>query len=92
MSINSSLQNDDFDDKKKPKFNDAGEKIRNGYSDGSHSEIEVAQHDKWTLAHIEQRGLRLLDFMQNRWGIKFKNEEAKKALLFLRQEDEVSEI
>ena len=87
MSINSSLQNDDFGDKKKPKFNDAGEKKRNGYSDGSHSEIEVAQHDKWTPAHVEERGLRLLSFMEDRWCIKFKNEEAKKSLLFLEKEN-----
>ena len=87
MSINSSLQNDDFDDKKKPKFNDSGEKIRNGYSDGSHSEIEVAQHDKWTPARVEERGLRLLNFMEDRWGMKFKSEEAKKLLLFLEKEN-----
>ena len=83
MSINSSLQNDDFDDKKKPKFNEEGKKIRNGYSDGSHSEIEVAQNDKWTTAHIEERGLRLLNFMEERWSIKFKDDAAKKSLLFL---------
>jgi hypothetical protein len=86
MSINSSLQNDDFDDKKKPKFNEEGKKIRNGYSDGSHSEIEVAQHDKWTTAHIEERGLRLLNFMEERWSMKFKDDAAKKSLLFLEKE------
>ena len=86
MSINSSLQNDDFDDKKRPKFNESGEKIRNGYSDGSHSEIEVAQHDKWTPAHLEERGLRLLNFMEDRWHMKFKSEEVKKSLLFLERE------
>jgi hypothetical protein len=37
------LQNDCFDDKKEAKYNDRNEKIRQGYSDGSHSEIEV--HD-----------------------------------------------
>ena len=88
MSINSSLQNDDFGDKKKPKLNDAGKKIRNGYSDGSHSEIEVAENDKWTPKEIEKRGLRLLSFMEERWDIKFENEEAKKALLFLDTKNE----
>ena len=58
-SINSSLQNDDFDDKKKPKFNDAGKKVRNGYSDGSHSEIEVSQYEEWAPAEIEEKGMGL---------------------------------
>jgi uncharacterized protein with ParB-like and HNH nuclease domain len=82
MSINASLQNDDFDDKKKPKINDAGEKIRNGYSDGSHSEIEVSQEDDWTPEKIEERGLKLLKFMEDRWRFEFKDEQAKKDLLF----------
>lgn len=47
QSINSSLQNDCFSDKKNPKFNDRNEKIRQGYSDGSHSEIEVASYPDW---------------------------------------------
>ncbi len=83
MSINSSLQNDEFSDKKQPKFNDTGEKIRNGYSDGSHSEIEVAQHKDWTPESIKERGLCLLNFMEDRWGFKFANEVDKEALLFL---------
>ena len=41
-SINSSLQNDGFASKKEPRYTAAGQKIRNGYADGSHSEIEVA--------------------------------------------------
>ena len=83
MAINSSLQNDDFADKKKPKYNDSDEKVRNGYSDGSHSEIEVSQHDDWTPARVEERGLYLLGFMEKRWGFRFKDGKAKKALLFL---------
>ncbi len=83
QSINSSLQNYDFGDKKNPKRNAEGNTIRNGYSNGSYSEMEVAQNDKWTPAEIEERGLRLLNFMETRWGIKFENDDAKKALLFL---------
>ena len=82
-SINAALQNDDFDDKKKPKMNDAGKKIRNGYSDGSHSEIEVAQSEDWTPDRIKERGLKLLNFMENRWSFKFKDEQTKRKLLFL---------
>lgn len=83
MSINSSLQNDSFDEKKQPKIGDSGEKIRNGYSDGSHSEIAVSKLDEWNPTTIEERGLRLLSFMEKRWDIKFKNEDTKKKLLFL---------
>jgi len=88
MSINSSLQNDTFDEKKHPKIGDSGEKIRNGYSDGSHSEIEVSKFDEWNSAKIEERGLQLLNFMEKRWDIKFKDEEDKKTLLFLDTKDE----
>jgi len=83
MSINSSLQNDSFDEKKQPKIGDSGEKIRNGYSDGSHSEIEVSKLDEWNPTTIEERGLQLLSFMEKRWDIKFKNEDTKKKVLFL---------
>ncbi|MDZ7841504.1 MAG: DUF1524 domain-containing protein [Gammaproteobacteria bacterium] len=46
-AINSSLQNDSFAEKKKPKLNRDGTKLRNGYSDGSHSEIEVSYYEDW---------------------------------------------
>lgn len=82
-SINSSLQNDSFAKKKKPKFGKKGVKIRNGYSDGSHSEIEVSKSKKWTQKHIQKRGLKLLGFMEKRWGIEFGSEKVKKQLLFL---------
>ena len=82
-SINSSLQNDCFNDKKNPKFNDKNEKIRQGYSDGSHSEIDVSKYNEWTPETILQRGIQLLDFMERRWGLKFKDKRAKIDLLFL---------
>ena len=90
MSINSSLQNDTFDEKKNPKIDDSGEKIRNGYSDGSHSEIEVSKYDDWKPATIEERGIQLLTFMEKRWDIKFKDEQDKKSLLFLNTKDEAN--
>jgi len=83
MSINASLQNNDFDDKKEPKFNDANEKIRNGYSDGSHSEIAVSKKVHWTPKEIEERGQTLLSFMEDRWRFKFKDEQTKADLLFI---------
>ena len=88
MSINSSLQNDTFDQKKHPKFNDSGEKIRNGYSDGSHSEIEVSKSGNWDSGKIRERGLNLLAFMEKRWDMKFKDEQDKISLLFLGKEDD----
>jgi len=82
MSINSSLQNDAFVDKKKPRFDAAGNKVRNGYSDGSHSEIEVATENEWGPKQIRSRGLRLLEFMEKRWEFTFSHADREK-LLFL---------
>ncbi len=83
MSINSSLQNDCFDDKKHPILNDQNEKIRQGYSDGSHSEIEVSNYSNWNPDSILDRGIRLLKFMERRWDLKFESERKMKELLFL---------
>lgn len=82
-SINSSLQNDSFPDKKTAKLNAQGEKVRRGYSDGSHSEIEAAGYADWNADTILERGLKLLAFMERRWNIKFADVESKKATLFL---------
>lgn len=84
QSINSSLQNDCFEDKKRAKFNDRNEKIRQGYYDGSHSEIEVAGYDIWNAEAIFDRGIKLLEFMERRWDFKFEDENAKAELLFLK--------
>lgn len=75
-SINSSLQNDSFKEKVNPKLNENGEFLRNGYANGSHSEIEVTQlYPQWTPEEIKDRGLRLLKFMERRWNIKLGSEE-----------------
>lgn len=81
MSINAALQNDSFLDKKSPKLI-GDRKVRNGYADGSHSEIEVAHNAVWGPVEIENRGLKILKFMEKQWGFNFKNEDRKK-LLFL---------
>lgn len=83
QAINSSLQNDGFDDKKKPKFNSSGVKLRNGYSDGSHSEIEVAQNESWGPEQIKDRGVKLLKFMEARWDFRFKDDGDRERMLFL---------
>jgi len=92
MSINSSLQNDSFADKKQAKFNAAGQKIRNGYNDGSHSEIEVSQQLTWGPKQIYERGIRLLTFMEKRWNFKFKDDSEKAELLFVDYSDETEGV
>lgn len=83
QSINSSLQNDCFKDKKNPKLDSRNEKIRQGYLDGSHSEIEVANYEEWNPDSILDRGMKLLAFMESRWQLSFKNDDAKIEMLFL---------
>ncbi len=83
QSINSSLQNDCFKDKKSQKYNEKKKKIRQGYSNGSHSEIEVSAYPEWTPDTIFKRGKNLLEFMEERWNLKFENEYAMAELLFL---------
>lgn len=82
-SINSSLQNDSFGNKKAAKYDEKGNKVRNGYADGSHSEIEVSQSSKWGPEEIHERGLRLLGFMERRWDLEI-NDHDKQRLLFPR--------
>ena len=82
-AINASLQNDSFWEKKKPKYRDDGIKLRNGYADGSHSEIEVSECEEWGPDEIRERGIRLLKFMEKRWDIRFANDQAREELLFI---------
>ena len=82
-SINSSLQNDCFNDKKNVKEDDKGKVIRSGYSNGSYSEQEVAAEPQWGPEEIEKRGLKLLSFMESRWQINLGSDEDKKDLLHL---------
>lgn len=70
QSINSSLQNDSFHDKKNPSSSG-----RRGYINGSHSEIEVAAERDWNAQKILTRGLILFDFMSTRWGVALSDEQ-----------------
>ena len=72
QSVNSSLQNDSFYDKKTTK---AG---RRGYENGCHSEIEVAKYNDWTVENIYTRSKKLLEFMENRWEFSFNGEQLDK--------------
>lgn len=75
QSINSSLQNDSFHDKKSPSSSG-----RRGYVNGSHSEIEVASEQDWTAQKILNRGLILLKFMESRWKVILPAEQNKHLL------------
>jgi len=75
QSINASLQNESFQEKKTPSSDK-----RRGYSNGSHSEIEVAAEEDWNAQKILKRGLMLLNFMNKRWCLKLTDEQ-KTALL-----------
>lgn len=74
MSVNSSLQNDDFKSKKQNRY---------GYNKGSYSEGEVAKLDDWTPEAILDRGLHLLEFIEKRWNVKFPSYDYKVSLLGL---------
>ncbi len=77
QSVNSSLQNDSFDDKKHP--TNSG---RSGYENGSHSEIEVSKIDIWNAKAIYNRSVHLLKFMQARWNF-ILTDEAFNELVFI---------
>lgn len=82
-SINSSLQNDCFEDKKNTKKDNQNKVIRNGYSNGSYSEQEVAHYTNWTADTIKERGLKLLSFMEQRWDINIGSNKEKLKVLHL---------
>lgn len=81
QSVNSALQNDEFDKKK-----NGTDKRTRGYYNGSYSEMEVAKYADWNPKTILERGLHLLDFMEKRWGFKLSEDiqtEHKKRLELL---------
>ena len=83
QAINASLQNDGFDEKVKPKDDEkTGTRLRNGYADGSYSEMEVANNNsEWTPDKIYERGIKLLDFMEKQWDFVFQSQQVKQDLL-----------
>lgn len=62
LAINKRLQNNPFPQKKER------------YKDGSHSEVEVSRYEDWNPENILERGKKMLNFMADRWGFKFRNE------------------
>jgi len=75
---NSSLSNKPFPDKVDGKKDPVV-----GYRYGSYAENEVAKQKEWTPAHILQRGLSILVFMELRWDILLGSETDKKKMLGL---------
>lgn len=90
-SINSSLQNDCFEDKKKVKEDEKGNVIRSGYANGSYSEQEVSAVNQWGPDEIQKRGLKLLSFMESRWHINLGSDENKRDLLHLLEKEQIPE-
>ena len=72
QSINSSLQNDGFEDKK-----------ARGYENGCHCEVEISKEQTWDAKHIYDRGIKLLRFMESRWNFKFESIEQMDELLHI---------
>lgn len=73
---NSSISNNPFPDK----IDGKKDKVV-GYRYGSYSENEVAKEHEWTPVQIEKRGLLMLDFMGDRWGIQLGSEDEKIKML-----------
>ncbi len=81
QAINSALQNDSFDNKKEPIISDDNKTtLRTGYNEGSYSEIEVANKPTWTKEEITKRSKKLIEFLEERWKVKF-SEDCKKILI-----------
>ena len=72
QSINSSLQNDSFDDKKARE-----------YANGCHCEVEISKEQTWDAQHIYDRGIKLLRFMESRWGFEFEDVKQMDELLHI---------
>ena len=79
-SKNSENQNNCFDFKKK--HTDKNENSV-GFFNGSYSEIQVAQYEKWTADEILEKGCNMLTFMEERWGIEIGDKTDKTELLKL---------
>lgn len=77
VTKNSKIGNIPFPDKKSNSQNSLG------YKYGTYAEIELTQYDDWGAKEILSRGLKLINFLNERWGIKIgsgKKEDKKKFL------------
>ncbi|RYD84492.1 MAG: DUF1524 domain-containing protein [Verrucomicrobiaceae bacterium] len=74
---NSSLSRSSFDKKKK-----GTDKIP-GFSQGSFSELRIAQNADWTPKEILEGGIKLLEFIENQWSVTLGDRAKKIGLLKL---------
>ena len=74
---NASLSNSSFAKKK----GDAENQV--GYRYGCLSEIQVSHETDWTAVHIVKRGVQLLTFMEQRWGLQIGDVQKKVEVLGL---------
>lgn len=66
---NSSLSNKPFPEKR--------DSETTGYRFGSYSENQVALYEEWTAEIILERGLKMLEFLENRWSFSIGDKEQK---------------
>lgn len=74
---NSSFQNNCFENKLGSESNQVG------FRYGSYSENEIACYSDWTANDILDRGVKLLTFMENRWGLSLGDKSEKVKFLGL---------
>lgn len=68
---NASLGNKKWEDKK------------NRFRTGSYNEIDISQHDNWTMEKIAQRGKDMLKFLETKInGLNFSNDDIEKILFY----------
>lgn len=72
---NSSLQNKPFREKV------SGDKEYVGYRYGCYAENEVSNHERWTPIEVADRGLKLLEFIEERWAMRLGSIADKKRML-----------
>ena len=71
-AINSSFQNDPFEQKK-----NGTDRRERCYANGCYSEIEVSKVQDWDAEEILKRGLKIVDFMEHEWNFHFTNRAEK---------------
>lgn len=74
---NGKLGNKSFPEKKSNKQNPVG------YKYGTYAEIEVSEYEDWDAKAILNRGLKLITFLNERWGIRIGNGKKEDKLKFL---------
>lgn len=77
VAKNASLSRSSFESKKK-----GTDKIP-GFSQGSFSELRIAQNAEWTSKEILERGIEMLEFIETRWLVNLGDREKKIDLLNL---------